>query len=367
MHAYRLIRWMAEARSFALGLLWLMAILVLGTATEKTQGLYAAQRVYFSSYIIWLGGLIPLPGLLTTVAFIFTSLVCKLALERWRMKHLGTIIIHIGAAVLLLGGFLTACFSREGSMLIPPGESRNYLEDYQHVELAVTPLGGAQPEIIFTEAQLNAGSKLNNLAIPFAIDPVTWCRNCGLERLPQPVTEGNPHGVAINFIFKSLPHDPVEEQNRAGLTFRLLGAGQSDGLYAVFQDMPIPEIVMAGGKKYLLALRPVRASLPFAIQLLHFQEDLYPGTDKPRAYQSDVLVNDHGLLWHSLISMNEPLRYHGYTFYQSSFLQSDGEQTATVLAVVKNNGRLFPYIAGVIIAAGLLIHLAQRLGRRCAL
>ena len=42
--------------------------------------------------------------------------------------------------------------------------------------------------------------------------------------------------------------------------------------------------------------------------------------------------------------MNEPLRHKGYTFFQASFID-DSEIEKTVLATVKNYGRLFPYIS----------------------
>ncbi|MCC7260292.1 MAG: hypothetical protein IT567_04595, partial [Alphaproteobacteria bacterium] len=47
-------------------------------------------------------------------------------------------------------------------------------------------------------------------------------------------------------------------------------------------------------------------------------------------------------------------------FYQSSFIAHEGT-VSTVLAVVNNAGRLFPYISSIIMCIGLLIHLAQRL------
>ena len=62
----------------------------------------------------------------------------------------------------------------------------------------------------------------------------------------------------------------------------------------------------------------------------------------------------------NVIRMNEPLRHRGYTFYQASFTADDiGE--ATVLAVVRNSGRLFPYISSVIVCFGMLLHLFIRL------
>ena len=54
--------------------------------------------------------------------------------------------------------------------------------------------------------------------------------------------------------------------------------------------------------------------------------------------------------------MNEPLRHKGYTFFQASFID-DSEVETTVLATVKNYGRLFPYISSIIMSIGLLIHL----------
>ncbi|SVA41121.1 uncharacterized protein METZ01_LOCUS93975, partial [marine metagenome] len=61
-----------------------------------------------------------------------------------------------------------------------------------------------------------------------------------------------------------------------------------------------------------------------------------------------------------LIQMNEPLRYKGYTFFQSSFIEGPEGET-TVLAVVKNYGRLFPYISSIIMCIGLLFHLSLKL------
>ena len=87
---------------------------------------------------------------------------------------------------------------------------------------------------------------------------------------------------------------------------------------------------------------------------------LYPGTNMAKSYSSDVILKDGNIEWPARISMNQPLRYKGYTLYQSSFEETP-EGDFTMLAVVKNPGRLFPYIASGILCFGLLIHLFQRL------
>jgi hypothetical protein len=57
--------------------------------------------------------------------------------------------------------------------------------------------------------------------------------------------------------------------------------------------------------------------------------------------------------------MNEPMRYRSYTFYQSSFsIRPDGE--FSILSVVQNKGRIFPYISSAIIFIGLLTHIIVR-------
>ena len=72
------------------------------------------------------------------------------------------------------------------------------------------------------------------------------------------------------------------------------------------------------------------------------------------------LLIEEGISKHMLIKMNNPLRLAGYTFYQSSFIESSEGETS-VLAAVKNYGRLFPYISSIIMCLGLLIHLTMKL------
>ncbi len=65
----------------------------------------------------------------------------------------------------------------------------------------------------------------------------------------------------------------------------------------------------------------------FQIFLEKFTIGNDPGTTKAATYQSNVVVHDtsQGVSQKALISMNEPLKYGGYTFYQASYqLQENG-------------------------------------------
>ena len=57
--------------------------------------------------------------------------------------------------------------------------------------------------------------------------------------------------------------------------------------------------------------------------------------------------------------MNNPLRYAGETFYQQSYDPND--PTVTILQVVKNPSWMIPYVACMIVAAGLIGHMGSQL------
>jgi hypothetical protein len=58
--------------------------------------------------------------------------------------------------------------------------------------------------------------------------------------------------------------------------------------------------------------------------------------------------------------MNQPLRYDGKAFYQSSFGKND---TLSILQVVENPGWLLPYLSTVLVTVGLLVHFGISLRR----
>lgn len=133
----------------------------------------------------------------------------------------------------------------------------------------------------------------------------------------------------------------------------------------ILGDEGVVRIIEGETKDYVVDVEagimpPPQTNLPFHIKLLDFRRITYPGTDMAARYESDVLVIDGALAWPAFIKMNQPLRYKGYTFYQSSFEEMQGGD-ASVLTVVHNPGRLLPYIASTILAAGLLLHLVRRL------
>ena len=94
--------------------------------------------------------------------------------------------------------------------------------------------------------------------------------------------------------------------------------------------------------------------LPFTVKLLDFRKIDYPGTQMAAGFESDVEVTDpdRGIVLMRKISMNNPLRYRGYSFYQSSFV--DGSVQTTVLSVRNDPGTPLVYAGFIIVIAGVV-------------
>ena len=152
-----------------------------------------------------------------------------------------------------------------------------------------------------------------------------------------------------------------ENMNRPGIIFNLSNTGTiEDGIYGLFLGQAILQKVTIDKEDYIIVLRRQRTYLPFSIELIDFKKVMHPGTGIAKSYSSDINLIESGVSKHILIEMNQPLRHRGYTFYQSSFIETVQGET-TVLAVVKNYGHLFPYISSIIMCIGLLIHLFLKL------
>ncbi len=93
--------------------------------------------------------------------------------------------------------------------------------------------------------------------------------------------------------------------------------------------------------------------LPFELALKDFRVERYPGTARAAAYESDVLVNGSKKV---TISMNTPLQFGGFTFYQSSFEEdAQGKPTISVLSVNHDPGRPLKYLGSLLIVAGSIL------------
>lgn len=328
---------------------WLMILLTWGTITQKDLGLYRAHELYFGSWIVWAGGFIPLPGAYPTLTAITLSLILKFLLfSPWRAAKAGTIITHLGIIILMVGGLLTGMTQREAYLMLRTGQTSDKISDYHDRIMRIEKGGSPYRDIPFSN--IKAGT---NIVIGgTTIQVLETCYNCR----PEPVEETEARkGLAARIALSEAPPEKENEANLSGITFK---AG--DGIYVAMEEIPHHPEITDRDDVYAVSMIRAQSVLPFSVRLEKFERDMHPGTDMARSFASTVMIEENGISWPYTIRMNEPLRYKGYTFYQSSFsIKPDGEYS--ILSVVQNKGRAFPYIASALIFAGLLLHLIIRL------
>lgn len=336
----------ANPKIFAFAIAWLIFLVIVGTISQKELGLYAAQNKFFSSWILWLG-IIPLPGGRLTMAIISIALSAFLFRPNvWRINKAGILIMHGGALLLLVGGGITAFLSDEGAMVINENDSSNFIQSYEKKELSIINTSKYIDSLEvtnFDSGLLYTGNILEYNTLPFKIEVIDYFENVKFD------------GAKIIPIKPNI--DP--SQNNPGL------------LYIIKKDTPPNDTLILSSllrakhkiisqETFLFELRPKRTYVPFTLELIDVTRVLHPGTNIPKSFSSIVNLFDKTIKRRAIIEMNAPLRYRGYTFYQANYIQTiQGETTG--LAVVKNYGRLFPYIATIIMCIGLLFHLFLKL------
>lgn len=146
---------------------------------------------------------------------------------------------------------------------------------------------------------------------------------------------------------KFIPRDRPTEITRAAIQLEYKGEKHwlgKDSLLKFFTDSSA-FIVSYGGR---------RVDVGFELKLEKFNVGRYQGTRRAASYASDVMVPEVGKV---NISMNEPLKYKGYTFYQASFSEDEetGEPDASILSVNKDPGRWLKYLGSALIVLGCIV------------
>lgn len=106
-------------------------------------------------------------------------------------------------------------------------------------------------------------------------------------------------------------------------------------------------------KVYFVSYGNRRLELEFPLTLTKFTVGKYEGTERAASYESDVEVPGRGNV---KISMNEPLKHEGFTFYQASFERNEkGEAVVSVLSVNHDPGRALKYLGSLLIVLGAIV------------
>ena len=113
-------------------------------------------------------------------------------------------------------------------------------------------------------------------------------------------------------------------------------------------------------KVFVTAYVNERIPLPFQLKLKNFQVVRYPSSNKAVHYESEVWVDNKKEVFK--ISMNEPLKFAGFTIYQSGFEEDDqsGRPEASIFAINKDPGRFLKYGGSLLVILGAFLLFLKR-------
>jgi hypothetical protein len=331
-----------------------MAGLVIGgPILQADKGIYAAQQEIFQSWVFLLFGVFPLPGMMLIGALLFVNLLCAVVFRlKYNWPGLGILLIHIGLLVLLGGGFISSQYAREYFLTLSAGESSQMANAAHEWELAVWTQAGIKKYVLAVDiADLNPGR-------PWTVPTFDWeltmtrfysnCRPAGMDEKGEMILSETPPMA-----------DPAE--NIPGAAFEIASPQSGARQFSLFAGNNFPAALQFADRQYYFALRLKRIILPLRLKLLAFRKTVYPGSDIPKSFASLVEIESGGLRRQASISMNHPLRFREYTFYQSSYGEDVRTGVNSTFAVVKNAGRWLPYISSALIFLGLVLHFFSKL------
>ncbi len=288
---------------------------------------------------------------------------------------------------------------------------------------AVEELGPAQ--VILTTRDIPPGPGNYILLRPDKKDKTKMTYHIQTMRNPnQPKTGVIEPGDTVetgwmNLKFRLLKYHPQAKNKVSYVPIKRPGPLSTSAVKVQFNDeerwlgLNSPVRFFTNNTVYLLRYGNVYAPLGFEMKLKEFKVPRYQGTMRAASYESIVEVpvseeekralekqniskssllesddlneeekktletmpNSHMAMINAqkkkkegfrdvLISMNNPLKMRGFTFYQASFEQDNmGNPTASILSVNRDPGRFLKYLGSLLICLGA-IHLFYMKGRK---
>ena len=375
-----------------------IVLVFIGTLAQADEGLYGAQAHYFKQWIV-VGAHVfghTLPILLPGGYLIGTLLLVNLVASHiyrfeFSLRKTGIQLAHAGVIVLLVGQLSTDLLSHEMQMRFNEGETRNYSDSATDYELVFQ--SGNEVTAI-SERLLKPDTELQITSLPFNIRVKKHWRNSDINFRAPMMQNGAPlapNGIANSFdFFKKDDVKTVDERNIPTVVLEFLTQSGSLGTWVasdwagdpalvaavrsgydqmgpamaqkIASELVAPQAIEVGGKQFIFTMRPARVLHPFSLTLLKATHTVYPGTDIPKDFRSRVRIDNPqtGEQREVEISMNHPLRYGGFTYYQyqmdaGQVAEQAGRTPSSVLSVVRNPGWLTPYIGCAMVGLGLVI------------
>ncbi len=356
-HLKKALRLSGDIKITIFLLLKLFFLILFATFAQVDIGIFEANKKYFTSWFIYLNQFpIFFGGYLIGLLLLINLLSSHTTRFRLRKNYAGIFLIHFGLVLLIIGSGLTSFFAEEMQISILEGETKNYVEYPSQFEMVFIDQSKPSVDSIYPIdfSELKKGVIFQSATIKvLSFAPNSIINQRGIE---------NPKFNQLGQSFKliSMPKTyKMDERNIPGMTLSFTYGNQTD-YFLLWGGSAIYQTVSIGNQDFLMKLRPKRKYLDFNIFLSDFSRVTYRQSETAQSFLSKVkLITKSGEVPFD-IQMNEPLRYSGYTFFQSSF--TDDEKTS-VFQVVKNPSWLIPYISSFVIIIGLFVQMISSMKR----
>lgn len=385
---------------FALSLI----LVFMGTLAQKHAGIESVLRQYFYCWVAWMDlnlisdftevffkfrffGTLEKPvhlyvpftgGYIIGWAMLINLTTAHAVRFKLSWQRSGIWILHFGMMLLLVGEYVRAEMGYEDRMNLNQGETANHIFDLNRVEFIVAEQVDAKTDKITSipgeileknaadDKKQKAAQAIDLPELPFKLVVKQYMINGSEprqrpENFPAQATNGIASGIVVSPMKEFSGTDAAGKVNYPAAIVELV---PNDGRPAIGSFLVtallsnVQQAFQFDGKTYRVDLRFKRTYLPYSLTALKIENDYYPGTETPRNYASTVVLKDprNGEEREVKIWMNNPLRYDGATFYQSSMEAVSSDVKRTGLQVVRNPGWQMPYLSCTLVSLGMLIH-----------
>jgi ABC-type transport system involved in cytochrome c biogenesis permease subunit len=374
-----------------------IALVLFGTLAQVDEGIFTVLHRYFRSLLAWIpfqalvrfgqvffgvsksfeaSGSFPFPGGWLLGGLMLVNLLAAHVVRfKLTWKRSGILLIHSGLVVMMLGELVTGLWAVESKMTIALGETVNFVDVSNEVELALTTPLNEKTDDVFTipGSRLREGGLIQSENLPVDVEVLEYMKNSDIRFGPSADGKGDVFKAEGGPFMQVLPRaegsgvDPEAREDVPSVRVAFHRKGSAEVLGTKLLSLWIypntthraylfpPQQIEADGKTYTVSLRPKRIYKPYSVTLKDFHHGIYPGTEIPKDFISTVELNDptRNEDREVKIYMNNPLSYRWDTLYQTGYFPDD---SGTILQVVRNYGWAMPYVSCALVALGMLVH-----------
>jgi hypothetical protein len=384
----KLLKPLTSLRLTVVCLSFAILLIFVGTLAQVHEGTYIAQTRYFRSLVVFWspqGSHTKFPilpgGYLIGGILLINLIASHLARFKFSKNKIGILVTHFGLILLLLGQFATDLLSHESQMRLGVGETKSYSEAFHETELAlIDSKSDSQNDHIYaiSDSLLAKKKTIESSKLPVTVRVINYWQNAAVFPIP-PIATNIPSGTILpkdlgvtvgdtdRCVYPKPRETDPERRDIPAVLVEFLDGSKSLGKY-LFWMGDDPQTIEAGGKSYEATFRPERDYYPFTLTLLDATHEKYKGTGIPKNFSSRVRIEnpEKHEARETQIYMNNPLRYAGLTFFQYQMSEQEfGNQPdhapESTFQVVRNPSWVTPYLACILVAAGLIIQFMMHL------